>query len=198
MDVRARCFIAVPLPPPALMLADDAGRAFLDVAPQWSTEKWVRAELMHMTLMYAGPLSDVAVDDALLVLAEECPAHAPFEMALAGVAAVPGHGHARMLWATFDRDTHRCDRLASAISNAMAQRMGIPRENRAFVPHVTLVRSRAPRPAPPGAIDAANASLTSGKETDRTVSVRYVTLYASTLGPGGPVYEELGSVPLGG
>lgn len=196
--MRARCFIAVPLAQEALALAADARRAFLDVAPSWSGEKWVRPDIMHMTLMYAGPLSDVAVDDALEVLAEECLAHAPFELVLAGVRAVPAHGQARMLWATFDGATHRCTRLSSAISNALAEPLDIPRDDRAFVPHVTLVRSREPRHVPPAAIDAASAALMSGKETDRIVSVRYVTLYASTLGPGGPVYEELGSVPLGG
>jgi 2'-5' RNA ligase len=196
--VRARCFIAVPLAREALALMADARGAFLGLAPAWSGEKWVRPEIVHMTLMYAGPLSDVAVDDSLVVLAEECLEHAPFELRLAGVSAIPSHGPARMLWATLDGETHRCTHLSSALSNAMAHRLGIPSDDRPFVPHVTLVRSRRPRPAPPRAVEAASEELVSGKETDRIVSVRYVTLYASTLQPDGPVYEELGSVPLKG
>ncbi|MDO8915232.1 MAG: RNA 2',3'-cyclic phosphodiesterase [Coriobacteriia bacterium] len=194
--MRARCFIAVPLGSEALALVADARGAFLGLAPEWAGEKWVRPDIVHMTLMYAGPLSDVAVDDSLQILADECLHHAPFELRLAGARAVPSHGPARMLWATLDGETHHCARLSSAISHVLEQRLDIPHDDRVFVPHVTLVRSRRPRPVPPRAVDAAGEALTCGKETDRIVSVRYVTLYASTLQPDGPVYEELGSVPL--
>lgn len=194
----ARCFVAVPLGERALALVADARRVFLDVEPSWSREKWVRPEVVHLTLKYVGPLSDAHVDDALQVLADECAAHAPFQLALAGAHAVPTHERARMLWATLDGDTRRCAWLAAAISHALAEGFGVPRDDRSFIPHVTLARARQPRPASADAVAAASAALTSGKETDGIVSVRYVTLYASTSGPGGPVYEELGAVPLRG
>lgn len=153
---------------------------------------------MHLTFKYAGPLPDAAVDDVLDVLAAECAAHEPFELPLTGMHAMPAHGRARMLWVTLDDGTRACAGLAAAISGVLAERFGVPCDARPFAPHVTLARAREPRPAPADAVAAGSAALASGKETDRIVSVPYVTLYASTLGPGGPVYDELGEVPLGG
>jgi 2'-5' RNA ligase len=49
----------------------------------------------------------------------------------------------------------------------------------------------------PDAVAAATARIANGKETDRSVSVRCVSLFSSTLEPGGPTYERLGTAPLG-
>jgi 2'-5' RNA ligase len=180
------------------MLVADARAAFLVAAPSWSREKWVRPDLVHLTLTFVGPLPDSALDDVLAAITAECSVHEPFELTASGCRAVPTDEWARMLWATLGGGTDDCTRLARGISEVLAERFSVPRDTRPFAPHLTLARAREPRPAPAAALRAASAALVSGKETDRTVSVPYVTLYASTLGSGGPTYKELGVASLGG
>lgn len=194
----SRCFVSVELPQAALELLGEARLAFLDAAPAWAREKWVRPELLHLTLKFAGALPDAAVDDALCALADACAALPAFSLALAGVSAAPSAGRAQMLWATFTGDLEACADLARGVDVALAKGFGVPSDERPFRPHSTLARARRHRRAPGDAIAAAETCIAAGKETDRVVSVRSVTLVSSTLGPGGPVYETLGTVPLRG
>jgi 2'-5' RNA ligase len=193
-----RCFVAATLTPAPLALISEAGRRFLNEAPDWAREKWVRPEVTHLTLKFAGPLPDSDVDEILAALAAECANHPPFDLRLAGVRAVPASSRARMLWATLDGQTAACSDLARSISLVLERRFGVAESDHPFAPHITLVRARSARPVDPVAVAAATTALASGKETDRNLSVRYVTLFASTLGPAGPVHDVLGKVPLGG
>ncbi len=194
----SRCFVAVDLPPKGLALLSDARAAFLDAAPEWAGEKWVRPELIHLTLRFIGPLPDGAVAEALRVLGAACAARTPFELELAGIRAAPSARRATMLWATFGGEVGACRDLAGAMDAALERELDVAAPDRAFKPHVTLVRARGHRRVGADAIAAAQERFDAGKAADRSVSVRSVTLYSSTLGPGGPVYETLGSMPLDG
>jgi 2'-5' RNA ligase len=195
--VPERCFLAVPLEPPAVSLLGAARDAFLGAEPGWSQEKWVRPDLLHVTLVFIGALPDPGVRDALTEVRRVCAAHDPHSLALARIHARPSAGRASMLWATLDGDVHAIASLAGELASALEYSLGLRGEERAFAPHVTLARARTPRPVPARALDAADAVLAAGKVLDGSVSVRSVTMYSSTLGPSGPRYEQLGSAPLG-
>jgi 2'-5' RNA ligase len=195
----ARCFLALDLPAAARTTLADTRAALLDRAPAWEGEKWVAAELLHVTVKFIGALDDAAVPDLLAGLETALDANEAFELTLAGVRAVPSARRATMLWATLDGDTSACGALHARADLLLSERFGVEADRRAFSPHVTLVRSRATRRVPAGALAAAEAVLSAaGKDPDGFVSVRALTLYASTLGPAGPTYETLGEVPLGG
>lgn len=191
-----RCFVAVELPTEARDLLAAARVAFLDVAPDWAGEKWVRPELLHLTLKFIGPLADPVAPDALNALAAVGGRHAPFDLTVAGIRATPSPGRASMLWATFGGDLVACAGLASEIDATFEHDFGIPGGDHRFKAHVTLVRARERRRAPADALATAQARIEAGKGADSSVSVRSVTLISSTLGPRGPVYEALGSRPL--
>jgi 2'-5' RNA ligase len=70
---------------------------------------------------------------------------------------------------------------------AAARRCGFAAEEREFRPHLTLARAAGPRPAPPGATDAARWSE----------PVREVVLFESRLHPSGARYTALETFPLG-
>jgi 2'-5' RNA ligase len=131
-------------------------------------------------------------------LRSACAEVAPFRLTLSDVRAVPSLERAQMLWSTIAGDTGPCAALALDIDRVLADGFHVPFDRRAFQPHITLARARTRRRAPAQAIAAAVARIASGKETDRFVSVLSVTLFSSTLGPGGPCYETLGTAPLRG
>jgi 2'-5' RNA ligase len=136
----SRCFVAVPLGEGSRMLVADARAAFLVAAPSWSREKWVRPDLVHLTLTFVGPLPDSALDDVLAAITAECSVHEPFELTASGCRAVPTDEWARMLWATLGGGTDACTRLARGISEVLAERFSVPRDTRPFAP-----ASRDPR-----------------------------------------------------
>jgi 2'-5' RNA ligase len=196
--VPGRCFIAVDLPPKTVRLLGAACSSLVEAAPAWAGEKWTRAENLHITLIFIGSVPHAAVGDVLADAARACAVHASFDLSLAGVRAVPSRGRARMLWATFQGQVAESSRLARDLGRTLERRLGLDAPDRAFVPHVTLARARDHRVTPGEALIAAEEHIASGKPGDRTVSVRSVTLYSSTLRPDGPVYEPLGSVSLDG
>lgn len=197
-----RAFLAFDLPDRPRALLVRAGEAFRALAPAWAGEKWVAPALLHATVAFIGPVPDPAVE---LVLAElgRALADAPaFDLRLQGVRAVPRPRRATMVWADLGgeadtaRDVHaRCARVLEDV-------LGVECDGRPFAPHVTLARARATRPAPEVALAAAARVIgeeeAPGKDPDGLLSVREITLYASTLGRGGPAYERLGAAVLGG
>lgn len=204
----ARAFLAIDTPPAARRLLESAGAAFLTEAPSWAGEKWVPGPLLHVTVGFLGPVADPAVPDLLDALGAALADLPAYPLSLDGVRAVPGPRRATMVWARLGGDLDGAREMQARIARVVEQRLGIAPEQRPFSPHVTLVRARARRAVPASALDAADAAIRGGgadgvgtgdgKRSDGFLSVDEVTLYASTLGRGGPTYERLGSARLGG
>jgi 2'-5' RNA ligase len=192
--VPGRVFVALELPEPARDLLDHTLAAFLAAAPSWNNEKPVDAGLFHVTLAFIGAMPDPALPALIERLDDAARAVGPFMLELDSVRAVPSRRRATMVWASLAGEVEDASRLAGAIERAA----GLPESGRPFRPHVTLARARRPRRVHDGAITAAEATLSAaGRETDRIVSVRSVTVFSSTLGKSGPAYEPLAVLALG-
>lgn len=196
MNVRA--FVAIDLPVETRETLVDACDAFLSLAPSWREDKWVAAENLHVTVKFIGAVPECDVAAIRRVLEGACAPVSPFTMRLDGFRAVPNLRRATMLWGVFDDGTDESVRVAGVVDGALAP-LDIPEDDRRFVPHVTLVRARKPRPVPEDAFDAASSELALTQAAScpaEFVSVTSLTLYSSTLGPSGPTYEPLASIPL--
>jgi RNA 2',3'-cyclic 3'-phosphodiesterase len=192
--VPARVFVAIDLPGPARELLDGALSAFLRAAPAWTSEKPVDAALFHVTLAFLGAVPDPAMPGLLERLGRAAGGVDPFALRLGGLRAVPSLHRATMVWARL----HGATDAASDLAGALALAGDLPREGRRFEPHVTLARARRPKRVHADALAAADAVIAAdGKETDRLVSVRFATVFSSTLGNGGPRYEPLAVLALG-
>ena len=189
-----RVFVAIELPEPARDLLDASLATFLHSSPTWAGEKPVATALFHVTLAFIGAVPDPAFPELLQRLRVAVGEVDPFDLCLEGVRPIPSTHHATMVWATLSGNIE----AAGELSTRTARAAGLAVDPRPLRPHVTLIRSRRPRRIHAGAISAASAILSGpGKESDRVVSVRSVTVFSSTLGPGGPVYEPLAVLRLG-
>ena len=192
-----RVFLAIDPSPGVRGALAQLQQALRDGDPRWLGEKWVRPELLHVTVRFIGAMDDSDVSRLLGALRAGISEQRPFELALRGVRAMPDLRRASMLWATLGGDAEVLRRLCATVDGAVSAATGIEPVPRALRPHVTLARARRPHRLDRAAIDAASAYLGScGKDPDRIVSVRSLTLYASTLGPAGPTYAPLGEVAL--
>lgn len=175
-----RLFVALPLP--------------LDIRQQLASlglgvpgARWVPAKNLHLTLRFIGEVSQATAADIDSMLAGiRAPA---FEMWLHGVDHFGPLRKARALWVGVQRETalqHLRDKVESAVVRA-----GLPREQRKFVPHVTLARIKGETGHHLANFLAGNSLFRAGP-----VAVDRFVLYASHIGGERAIYEELAEYDL--
>jgi RNA 2',3'-cyclic 3'-phosphodiesterase len=151
---------------------------------------WVPPDRMHLTVRFIGEVDD---EKAVLVgKALAAPlAVAPFTLALCGVGTFPRSGTPRVIWVGVTRGRDGVLAIEAEVTARLTP-LGIPEENRAYSPHLTLARVREPA-------GLKTAHLLDGL-TDRrigTVRIGAITLFQSKLSPKGPTYTPLLHIPLG-
>ena len=182
-STRVRAFVAV-FPPPEVRRAL-AGAAW--ELPVVGEVRWVRPENVHLTLKFLGHISK---DDLLGQVTEALEPvrtrHEPFEAEPSSFGAFPSARRARILWAGIGEGSEPLRVLAKDVE-ASLEPLGFEREDRAYMPHLTLGRARG-RPVVLGTV-----------ETPSTVpgfTVRHMDLVQSLLGGGGSIYSTLATYPL--
>lgn len=183
-----RCFVGIPLAP---NVVDSLVRASETVAredPRWAGEKWVRAENLHITLAFIGRVADEELPSMLHGLDAALAGVRRFDLRLHAVTAIPDERHTKMLWASLEDRQGNCAALASRVAEVTCP--SAEEGRRTFRPHITLARSRRTHPTSRHALEEATRQLLQSSDA-QNVSVLAATLFASTLGPSGPLYEEI-------
>jgi 2'-5' RNA ligase len=106
--------------------------------------RWISSESLHVTLKFIGEQPDAAISQieaSLRSIQAE-----PFRVSFSGTGFFPTPRAARVFWIGIEAQDALA-RLAKAIDAALAQ-LGIPNEDRAFSPHLTLARTRGGSGAP--------------------------------------------------
>jgi 2'-5' RNA ligase len=133
-----RTFVAV-FPPPDIREA--LFRAARDL-PASKAFRLIGPEKLHLTLKFLG---NVAEDDlsrvaqALEPLRER---HEPFEVSTSGFGAFPSERKARILWAGVGEGSEPLRAVALSVDDLL-EPAGFGREQRPYVPHLTLGRARS-------------------------------------------------------
>jgi 2'-5' RNA ligase len=156
--------------------------------------RWVRDEHLHLTLRFFPDLSPALAGAAGEAARAACAA-AAFDLEVRGLGRFPAHGPLRVVWAGLGGGRDALVALAAGLARELEAR-GIPQEERAFAPHLTLARARDPR----GSKEAARAVAAFAPSVGAlgTQRVDALVLYRSDLGSGPPVHTPLGRFRLGG
>ncbi len=170
---------------------------FLDGVRGFAPEaRWVRPESLHITLKFIGEqtLEQVeAIHQRLRGISGTA-----IQIRFTGFGFFPTPKSARVFWIGINAGPELAE-LASEIDAAVAE-LGVPREERAFSPHLTLARrgggSGSPRWRNGDALNAAFAvlekRLTAFGEVDfGTMTAHEFFLYQSQLSPAGSKYTKL-------
>ena len=149
---------------------------------------WIPADRLHLTIRFIGEVDDgraPAIGGAL----EPPLGIDPFELMLAGAGAFPKGGSPRVLWVGVTSGREELLRAEREISSRLAG-LGIPEEERAYSPHLTLARVREPA-------GLRSARLLDGLTDSSlgTVRIGAITLFHSKLWPKGPTYTPLLRIP---
>jgi 2'-5' RNA ligase len=133
-----RLFVAIEIPDELRRAIAEFLTAMRRHAPR---ARWVRPETIHVTLKFIGEASAEkmeAIRDALAPI--QFPA--PVEMEFRGTGFFPAERRPRVFWIGIQANASLAE-LAGAVDGQL-EPLGIARESRAFVPHLTLARFEQP------------------------------------------------------
>jgi 2'-5' RNA ligase len=180
-----RAFIAIDLTEPLRAALAEAQRVFRS---DCRDARWTRPEGIHLTLKFLGEISDAQTKQVVEALTEVGPFES-FSVEVKGFGFFPQARRPRVFWAGVTAPPALED-LAARIEGRM-ERIGFPREDRAFSPHLTLARFQAPRPQPAlEAAVAARAATTLGQ-----FEASQFFLFESKLSPQGAQYRKVMRFP---
>ena len=193
-----RLFIALELP-------DEVKQAAAKVMGRLKSSgadvKWIRPELMHVTLKFLGEVEPERAKAIGASLEEACGKTKPLALFMAGAGSFPARGKPKVVWLGLGGELEGLAKLSQRVYSSM-EGLGFAPEDRPFSPHLTLGRMRRPeKGAKKGQDGAAElkrelAGLAGYRGPDFVVD--RVGLIKSTLKPSGPVYEKLQAVKLKG
>ncbi|MDE3720751.1 RNA 2',3'-cyclic phosphodiesterase [Nocardiopsis sp. N85] len=136
-----RLFVA--LSPPADVV--DAVLAARAPGPRHTSDlRWTHPSDWHLTLVFLGEVPDGSLPALADVLGAVAGDHAPFDLTVDGWGVFPRSGPSAVLWSGIGGDTEALASLAADL-RAAAVSTGLPGQDRAYVPHLTVARSRPPR-----------------------------------------------------
>jgi len=177
----------------AVSISEGARRQIADLLGRLRHEsgslvRWVRPELMHLTLAFLGEVSQDFIEVATARLTEVASGHRPFPMQLKGLGAFPCPTRARIVWAGVEQGRTDVCALQAGVVKALRS-VGYQPERRPFSPHLTIGRLRMPG-------DVSRAAAVQFES--EFFIVERVVLFRSVLTPTGPVYSVTAEFPLGG
>lgn len=180
-----RLFIAVPIP-------QGMREALEGLQASWKARtqgvRWVRPEGLHITLKFLGNVPEERLQAIKEAMETALSGLAPFEVRVKGVGAFPSLRNPRVLWVGVEDEEGKLKGVFKALEKAL-QKLGFPREERPFSPHLTLGRVKG----------RGDFSFLEGSGFDfGPLLVKEVILFKSDLKPEGAEYTPLYAVPLGG
>jgi 2'-5' RNA ligase len=163
--------------------------------------RWVRLESLHITLKFIGEKAPEIIPSLQEVL--EKVSVPPFDLTFSGTGFFPTAKSPRVFWIGIQAPPE-LQKLAAAVDDATAQ-FDVPKEDRAFSPHLTLARksggSGSPRKQrndhPNQVFQRLQEKLaTMSRPEFGTMTAREYFLYQSQLSRNGSRYTKLHSFKL--
>ena len=189
---QIRCFIAIELPV-------DAKRGLARLKKELERGehkfvKWVDPGGIHLTLKFLGNIPVKRVTEITEAMEKAAQGISRFHLEISDLGAFPSLKQARVFWVGMGGEVDKLSKLQQNIDSALAA-LGFAKEERSFVPHLTLARIR--QGASPterrGFGELVGATIFEDKYH---VEVGAISLMRSQLTSAGAVYTRLNTVAL--
>lgn len=181
-----RAFIAIELP---IEIRDDLSRIQDKLKAELPKISWVKPQNLHLTLKFLGDISPEQLCDIKQITIEITKATAGFKINLRTLGVFPNPHAARIIWIGTNQPPLELKQLAQQMETRLVE-SNIPQEERPFCAHITIGRIKshlAPSDLKKALDKVENDVACANWEFD----CREITLFESTLGPGGPAYTIL-------
>lgn len=192
-DEQIRSFVAIELPEKA-----KEGLARLRKGLERDEHrfvKWVDPAGIHLTLKFLGNIPSNRVTAITEAVQGGTQGISPFHLEISGLGVFPSPKQVRVFWVGLSGEVGKLSRLQQNIDSALAA-LGFAREERPFVPHLTLARAR--EGASPMERRKFGELVSSTLFEDKyPIEVEAVNLIRSQLTPRGAIYSRLSVIRLG-
>ena len=179
-----RLFVAAGVPERHLAWLGDRVAPLESLLPE---ARWTSAAAQHITLKFLGSTAVELLDAVMSAVAVVAGERTPASVSLSRTGAFPSRRRARVLWMGLDDPSGLLAGLAADLDRAFLP-LGYEPEKRAYKPHLTLARFKAPGALPE------EADIDASALPPFTVDV--LTLWRSRLHPSGARYEVVRSFEL--
>lgn len=149
--------------------------------------KWVEPENLHVTLLFLGEVPDLQVPEVCQRVEQAVAEVSPFAVTVEGVGCFPAVRRPRVLWAGITTGAEQLQRVHDLLEKPLHY-LGFRREERRYVPHITLGRLKAERDVP--RLADVLRELNHCRAGEMVASE--VCVMASQLERTGPVYTVMG------
>ncbi len=179
--MSGRLFIAVDL---GAAVHDRVARAIGMARLAAPRARWVSPEGVHLTLVFLGTVAADRVPAIAAAIGRVAVRHRPIELTVRGAGTFGRSSSPRVLWLGVDGEVRALTSLQRDVAGEL-EAIGFPRDDRRFMPHLTLARAREER----GDASLATAAERLGPFDAGSARVSAVRLVQSHLGSGSPRYE---------
>lgn len=177
-----RVFIAVPVEDQKIISSLLPIQEELDKTS--ASIKFVERENFHILLKFLGNIPEEKISELSPLIKEVVKRYSPFKVEIKGLGCFPSLNYIRVIWAGISKGKDRLGALAEDIDNSLTK-VGVSREDRKYIPHLTLGRVRKYKEEIKKVIRA-NRNLIFGELT-----VKEIRLFESKLSKKGPTYLTL-------
>ncbi len=191
MKKTLRTFIAVEISAPIRSRAAALIAAFGETSAE---VKWVEPHNLHLTLKFLGDVHQREIAEVCRAAAHGAAQVEPFDLEVRGAGAFPNAARPRTVWIGAGAGAEQMVTLHDRIEAELAK-LGYREEHRRFQTHLTIGRVRG---AGPGIADLGKLLQQQTDALIGAMTVQAATVFCSTLTRDGPIYEALGTAPLGG
>jgi 2'-5' RNA ligase len=146
--------------------------------------KWVEAHNLHFTFKFLGDTDAQLIPKICDVLDEELQ-RKHIEIEFAGLGAFPNLRDPRVLFVKMNYANRALEKIRDSIENKLYS-LGIPKESKAFKPHLTLLRVKSCNP------ESFQSVLQNYQDFSFGVQSAFkISLIESKLTPSEPIYTNL-------
>jgi 2'-5' RNA ligase len=179
VEKQIRTFIAISLPDEVRAALGRVNAALVAQTPPRAV-RWVKPELVHVTLRFLGDTAVTLLPAIAAELDRVTVQHQPFHLIISGLGCFPNRKRPRVIWAGLQGDLDQAGALAAAVNGVLLS-LGWEMEKRPFRPHLTLGRVNDSR-----LVRGINWEMAI---EEMVVPVTAVHLIESRLRPSGPAYS---------
>jgi len=188
-----RSFIAIELPPKAKQ-----GLAKLRTALEKNEQKfvkWVDPAGIHLTLKFLGNIPFKQVAEISKAIEDAASGVLTFSLEISGIGVFPNPKQPRVFWVGIGGELDKLSVLQQNIDSTLAS-LGFAREERPFMPHLTLARVRQGTSLEERRTFGEFVTSTTFEDSYH-IEVEALNLMKSQLTPAGAIYTRLSEIRLG-
>jgi RNA 2',3'-cyclic 3'-phosphodiesterase len=153
--------------------------------------RWVRHDGIHLTLKFIGEIDALKLDDIAAVVENVVKNYKPFKIKLSGKGAFPNLKRPKVFWIGISDMENVIKQIQVDLEDAF-EKIGLPREERGFSPHLTLGRVKFQDPT----VSKISLEMERMKVDEIKLTLDEVVIMQSELQPNGALYTPLRKIKI--